>query len=130
MITFWVIASYVFIPFQACVAFNIKKRYLIDTENQITGFYIENNTGPKWVKNGHGTSCQFSKIFRKALQNNIYGIIILQVERILCPYYYWINGNTVLQIIQKWNIILFSYKNKVFIDPEDNLSQTTIFYRK
>ena len=54
-----------FSHFQACVAFDIKTKNLIGTANQITGFYMENSTRQKWVKNGCGTSCQFTVSLQK-----------------------------------------------------------------
>ena len=38
-------------PFQVSVAFDIET--VSCTANQMTGFYIECNTGPKWVNPNH-----------------------------------------------------------------------------
>ena len=37
-------------PFQPSVAFHIEISHLIFNENQVTDFYMECNTGLKWVK--------------------------------------------------------------------------------
>ena len=41
-------------PSQPGVAFHIETSHLICTANQVTGFYMEYNTGLKWVKRGKG----------------------------------------------------------------------------
>ena len=40
-------------PFQPSVGFYLETIHLIDSANQVTGFYIKSNTGPKWVKLHH-----------------------------------------------------------------------------
>ena len=37
-------------PFQSSVAIHIETSHLICIANEITGFYMESNTGLKWVK--------------------------------------------------------------------------------
>ena len=37
-------------PFECNVTFHIETNHLIYGENQLTGFYMEYNTGLKWVK--------------------------------------------------------------------------------
>ena len=39
-----------FNPFQSSIVFHIKTSHLIGTANQMTGFFMQCNTGLKWIK--------------------------------------------------------------------------------
>ena len=46
-------------PFQPSVVFHVETSHLFCSANQMTGFYMECNTGLKWVK---GTLMQMRKL--------------------------------------------------------------------
>ena len=43
-------------PFQTSIAFRVETSHLVCSENELTGFYIECNTGQKWVEVEDGNS--------------------------------------------------------------------------
>ena len=70
----WLKAWNFITPFQPSVAIDIENSHMICVANQMTGFYLEYNTVPKWVKQKSPKllfSCEFCEIFRKVITEKL-----------------------------------------------------------